>query len=194
RELRGDLYPLLLERCFVLMSSSMVHRVAYHAVGGMDPRIVYSHDYDLWLRLYARFPAAVMAEPLIGYFTSPNALSRHYEGRHRDDLDVMRAAERGEHRLDPSLQRRAAERAAALEYKIGVLCMRTGRDAEGRMRLRRAAAHGSLPRRALALAGSFVPGWAARALKSSSWLKRQVGDADEAPARVRFDDGQGDAA
>src|SRR5262249_9755296 len=47
RELRGDLYALLLERCFVLMSSSMVHRDAYQAVGGMDPRIVYSHDYDL---------------------------------------------------------------------------------------------------------------------------------------------------
>jgi glycosyltransferase involved in cell wall biosynthesis len=194
RELHGDLYRLLLERCFVLMSSTMVHRDAYHAVGGMDPKIVYSHDYDLWLRMYARFPAAVMAEPLISYFTSPNALSRNYEARHRDDLDLMRAAERGEHRRDPSLQRRAGERAAALEYKIGVLCMRTGRDAEGRMRLRRAAARGSLPRRALARAGSFGPGWAARALKRSSWLKRRVGGAAETPTRVRLDGGQGDPA
>lgn len=174
RTLHGDLFPLLIDRCFILMSSVMMERGAYRDVGGINPHIVYSHDYDLWLRATARYPAAVMAEPLTTYFSSPNALSRRYEARHRDDLELMRQVERGFYRRDPVLQRRGAERAAALEYRLGLRCIQSGRVHEGRERLRRASLDGPVPRRLMALAGSFLPDWAVEPLRRSAWLKRST--------------------
>ncbi len=178
RELYGDLLPSLIERCYILVSSVMVEREAYHAVGGIDPEIVFSHDYELWLRILGRYPGLQTTDPLIQYFTSPGALSRNFDARHRDDLALMRRLERGDFRRDPLLQRRAAERAAALEYKIGLNCLRQGQGHDGRAHMRRAMMHGSTRQRLLAIGGSFVPDWAIRGLRRVSWLKRGV-----APAR-----------
>jgi len=174
REMRGDLLPTLAERCYILMSSVMVARDVYHACGGIDRDIVYSHDYELWLKILANHPGAVLADPLIHYFTSPHALSRNYEGRDRDDLELMRRMECGEFRCDAVLQRRAGERAAALEYRLGVRAIKNGRIDEGRRRLRNASLDGPVGRRLVALAGSFVPAWAVGGLRRATWLKPTV--------------------
>jgi glycosyltransferase involved in cell wall biosynthesis len=187
RELRGDLVPLLVERCFILMSSVLVERGIYHEVGGIDPNIVYSHDYDLWLRVGSRVPMAVMNERLITYFTSPGALSRRYEARHRDNLAIMRKLERGEYRKDPQLMRRGAERAAALEYDLGLICLRTGRIEEGRAHLRRAAAAGPATRRLLAAAAGHAPGWVFPALRRAHFLKGPVQESRASKAYIDDD-------
>ncbi len=184
RPLHGDLYPLVLERCFILISSVLLERKVYEAVGGIDPHIVYSHDYDLWLRALGRYPGAVIAEPLTTYFSSPNALSRRYEARHRDDLAIMRRAQLGFYRRDPVTQRRAAERAAALEYRLGIRCLQSGRVSEGRERLRRAALEGPVGRRLVALAGSFLPDWAVEPLRGVAWLKTST-RLEEGPGPAR---------
>lgn len=157
RELHGDLFALLLRRCFPLTSSMLVDRECYEAVGGMDGRIVYSHDYDLWLRLAARWPGAVLPERLVSYWTQPGTLSSNVEGRHRDDLGILDRIAHGDLRADPAIRRTAATRAAAKAFQIGMLCLRTRRGAEGRALLRRAAGAGPLTQRALALAGSVLP-------------------------------------
>jgi glycosyltransferase involved in cell wall biosynthesis len=100
RTLTGDLLPALVERCFPLVSSMMIERGTYAAVGGYDLGVPYSQDYDLWLRLAARHPGAMLAEPLIHYWSSPRQLSRRYEERDRDDLELMRRVAR------PSARRR----------------------------------------------------------------------------------------
>jgi len=157
REMRGDLFDALLRRCFPLTSSMLVDRESYEAVGGMNGDLVFSHDYDLWLRLAARWPGAVMPDRLVSYWTQPGSLSRNLEGRHRDDLRILDGIANGELRADPAVRRAAAERAAAKAFQVGVLCLRTRRSAEGRALLRRAAAAGPLGLRALALAGSVLP-------------------------------------
>jgi len=187
RELQGDLLPMLIERCFILMSSSLVERNTYHEVGGMDPDVVYSHDYDLWMRIAGRWPMAVINERLITYFTSPGALSRRYEARHRDNLELMRRVERGVYRPDPALMKRGAERAAALEYDLGLICLRTGRTVEGQAHLRRAAVAGPAARRVLATVGGHLPGWALPALRRARWLRGAVQESREAAATIDDD-------
>src|SRR5262249_36345607 len=129
RDLAGDLLPVLLQRCFPLMSSMLVSRDAYREVGGMNPDIVYSHDYDLWLRIAARYPCGMMSDRLIEYLYHPGQLSRRIEDRARDDLAIMRRIERGDLGRRPALCRAAAERAAALEFEIALPCYRSGRIA-----------------------------------------------------------------
>jgi glycosyltransferase involved in cell wall biosynthesis len=180
RDTVGDLYPTLVKRCWPLVSSSLFEARAYHDVGGFDVDMVWSQDYDLWLRLAARFPAAMLSDRLIRYYSSPGQLSRRIEERYRDDLKLMRRVADGTLRRDAPLQRIAAGRAAALEFDLGVMCLRSGRTKEGRVRLMRAAAApGPLRRRALALVGAVVPGWSLRRLMHSTWVKGTVKGARE---------------
>lgn len=188
----GDLYPPLLERCFPLVSSSLIHAESYRAVGGFDPEIRFSQDYDLWLRLAARFPGGMMAERLVQYYSSPHQMSRRIEERHRDDLRLMRRAARGEYRPDRRLQAVAARRAAALEFDLGVTCLRSGRKREGRVRLMRAATSpGPLRRRGLAALGALAPSWALPRLMHSEWVKGTVRRARRQPPRMDLPMDQG---
>ncbi|MBI1799874.1 MAG: glycosyltransferase family 2 protein [Candidatus Eisenbacteria bacterium] len=192
RERVGDLLPPLVERCFPLMSSMMVEREAYARVGGINSEIIYSHDYDLWVRLAARYPGALMAEPLIEYFSHAGSLSRRIAERACDDLDLMRRIERGDLGHRPELQRVAARRAAALEFDLAIHALRANRLAEGRVRLRRTAASGPWSRRLLALAAASLPAGAIPALMRSAWVKRFVQSQRRRAPVVR--PGQGGAA
>lgn len=157
RDLVGDLYPALVERCFPLVSSMLMERAAYQAAGGFDVRFRWSQDYDLWLRLAARFPGAVLAEPLILYWSSPGQLSRRIEERYRDDLVLMERVASGTLRRDPELQRRGAERAAEIEFRLALMCLKSGREPEARTRFGRAAASGPWRQRLVAAAGGVLP-------------------------------------
>ncbi len=175
RDLVGDLYPYIVQRCFPLVSSSLVNREAYLAVGGMDLDVELSQDYALWLRLAGRFPGAVMQDRLTTYWSSPNQLSRRLEERYRDDLRLMERVARGEYRRDPDAQRIAREKIAAFEFELGRICLRSGRYREGRSHLRRTAAlPGPWQRRALSLFGAALPRTALRHLMRSRWIKDRV--------------------
>jgi glycosyltransferase involved in cell wall biosynthesis len=156
-DVAGDLLPALIERCFPLMSATLVERGAYDAVGGIDPEMTCSHDYDLWLRLAARYPGGLMAEPLVDYYSGPGTLSRDLEGRYRDDLVLMRRAEQDGLGHGAAIRRAATERAAALEFDLAIRCVRADRLGEARTRLRRALRSGPWNRRLVALAGVLLP-------------------------------------
>lgn len=174
RDMAGDLLEPLVERCFPLVSSMLIERRAYDEVGGLDPAMIYSHDYDLWIRLAAAFPGGMIAESLIDYWTGPDTLSRRFEARHRDDLRLMRRLAEGEPPAPAALRRRAEERAAGLEFDLALICLRTGRSREGRSRLQSAAARGPLDRRLIAVGGALLPAWAMLRLSNTPWVKRAV--------------------
>lgn len=180
----GDLLPLLVERCFPLVSTMLVERGAYDAVGGIDPEIVYSHDYDLWLRLAARYPGGLLAESLVDYYSGPGTLSRNYEPRFRDDLAIMRGVEKSGLGHGAGLRRVAAERAAALEFDLAILGVRAGRLREARARLRRVLRQGPWERRLLALGGVLLPAGAVGRLVQSAWMKRVVRRARRVAGRL----------
>lgn len=175
RDLHGDLYPALIERCFPLVSSMLIERGAYEESGGFDPAISYSQDYDLWLRLAARHPGAVIGEPLVMYWSSPGQLSRRIEERYRDDLLLMQRVASGALRDDPALKARGATRAAELEFSLALRCLRSGRSAEARARFGRAGSHGSWSRRGLARTLAALPDWALAALGRWSAARRSQG-------------------
>ena len=59
--------------------SVVVARAAYEAVGGFDPALVHANDWEMWTRLAAHGPVAVVDEPLAQY-------------RHHGDSDTTRLA------------------------------------------------------------------------------------------------------
>jgi len=185
RELSGDLLPLLVERCFPLVSSMMIERAAYEGAGGYDLSIPYSQDYDLWLKLAARHSGGMVAEPLIYYWSSPGQLSRRLEPRYRDDLALMRRVACGEFRRDSELRHRGAERAAAIAFDLAIVCLRDGRLGEARSLLAEARREGPLRRRLLAWGGSLAPEAALGPLMRSELLKRTVGGARAGSPRIR---------
>jgi glycosyltransferase involved in cell wall biosynthesis len=194
QDLTGDLAPLLIQRCFTLVSSILVERNVYHEVGGINPEIQRSYDYDLWLRVLARHPGGLMKDRLISYWSSPGALSRNYEANSRDDLDLMRRIERGALGPRADLPRLAARRAAAIEFGLGLNCMRSGRTREGRERMWRATQFAPLRRRLVAAAASITPDWALPFLMRSSWLKGAVSSSRAPAARIPIDDASERAA
>jgi glycosyltransferase involved in cell wall biosynthesis len=186
RDVAGDLLPPLLERCFPLVSAALVERGAYDAVGGLDPGMAYSYDYDLWLRLAARYPGGVLAEPLVDYYSAPGTLSRNLEARFRDDLTIMRRVERSGLGRGPGVRRVAARRAAALEFDLAIMSARSGRLPEARARLWRAGRHGPWRRRLLATGGALLPVWAFTRLMRSALMKRTVQRSRRAIGHLRL--------
>ncbi len=179
RELVGDLFPVLVQRCFPLMSSMMVDREAYHAVGGMDRTIVYSHDYDLWLRLAARHPGAVMPDKLVKYWWHPNQLSRRVDARYRDDLMLMERVAAGALRQEPEVIALARRRVASHRYDLGLWALRAGKGGEARRLLLGSLGAGPLMRRASALAAALLPQWLVPVITRLPGAKRTAQGARE---------------
>ena len=96
----------------------------------------------------------------------------------------MRRVEAGALGDRPEIRRPAAERAASLEFDLGLVCLRTGRGAEGRQRMHRASQRGPARRRALATLGSWAPNWALAKLMRWSWLKGTVSGSRQPTARI----------
>lgn len=184
----GDLFPALIQRCFPLMSSMLVERATYHEAGGIDPAMVFSHDYDLWLRIAARHPGAIMAEKLVHYWFHPAALSRNFEARNRDNLMLMERIARGELRDDHASRRAGDERAIAIAFDVGLAHMRAGRWPESRVAMRRAGEGGPFKRRMLAAFASVAPGSLVRSVVRSDALKRAVLQARPGVPEIREPD------
>jgi hypothetical protein len=94
----------------------------------------------------------------------------------------MRRVESGLLTDRPEIRRRAAERAAVLEFHLAVMDLRAGRIDRAREHFRRATGHGPGPRRLVAAAGGMAPAWLLPVLARASWLRRAVAETRE-PAR-----------
>jgi glycosyltransferase involved in cell wall biosynthesis len=156
-DVAGDLLPPLMERCFPLTSATLVERGAYDAVGGTGPEIVCSHDYDLWLRLAARYPGGLMAELLVDCYSGPGTLSQDHEGRFRDEPALMRRTGKDGLGHVAVIRRVAAGPSAALESGLAILAVRAGRLQEARERLCIILRKGPWNRHLVALGGAVQP-------------------------------------
>lgn len=61
----GWIYPMCLPRCIISPSSVLMRRELFEMVGCFDERLPVCEDYDLWLRVAARFEVGFIATPLI---------------------------------------------------------------------------------------------------------------------------------
>ena len=80
----GWVYEHSLPLCCVSPSSVLLHRSLFRQCGDFDENLPACEDYDLWLRLFSRYPVKLIDEPLvIKYGGHPDQLSRQHWGMDR---------------------------------------------------------------------------------------------------------------
>ena len=65
RKTGGDIFVRSLELCLVSPSAVMMRRALFARLGGFDETLPACEDYDLWLRVSARWPVHFVAMPLV---------------------------------------------------------------------------------------------------------------------------------
>jgi len=86
RKFGGWIYPFCLPLCLISPSSALLHRSIFESEKGFDESYPVCEDYELWLRLTARYPVQFLDEPLIyKYGGHQDQLSRSRWG-----LDIFR--------------------------------------------------------------------------------------------------------
>jgi glycosyltransferase involved in cell wall biosynthesis len=70
---------LLVQDMMSNCSSAMVRRSCFKTVGGFDPNLSYCEDRDMWTRIAARYPFAVIKEPLTLYRRHPNNTTKNHK-------------------------------------------------------------------------------------------------------------------
>ncbi|WP_139559630.1 glycosyltransferase family 2 protein [Methylotetracoccus oryzae] len=80
----GWIFRHCLPLCAMSPSSILIHRDIFDTVGVFDETLPACEDYDLWLRIAARFPVLFVDEPLIfKYGGHEDQLSRRHWGMDR---------------------------------------------------------------------------------------------------------------
>jgi glycosyltransferase involved in cell wall biosynthesis len=90
-ELPEDVYPALLESCFLSTPAAVIYRRQLFAeVGGFDPEVSASADYDLYLRAAARHPVRLHGEAVAEYRRHGANMTRDAELILRSEIAVLR--------------------------------------------------------------------------------------------------------
>ncbi|MGH9324466.1 MAG: glycosyltransferase family 2 protein [Vicinamibacteria bacterium] len=113
----GHIFERALPRCVISPSSALAHRRLFEEAGLFDESLPACEDYDLWLRVTARFAVLFVDEPLIvKYGGHEDQLSRRHWGMDRFRIRALEKilAERILREGD----RRAAEAALARKVEI----------------------------------------------------------------------------
>lgn len=80
----GRIFARCLPLCVISPSSAMLHRSLFGEVGLFDETLPACEDYDLWLRICARYPVLYLEEPLIvKHGGHSDQLSRRFWGMDR---------------------------------------------------------------------------------------------------------------
>lgn len=98
RHLRHDpTLPLTFDNLFdqslVHVPTTLVRKRCVEAVGGFDPSLRTSQDYDLWLRMSHRWPFHYMDEPLAKYRVHEKALTCDFDARLKNNLIIFHRPE-----------------------------------------------------------------------------------------------------
>lgn len=86
----GHVYQASLALCCVSPSSILMHRRVLDECGVFDESLPACEDYDLWLRLFHRYPVRLIDQPLlIKYGGHEDQLSRQYWGMDRFRIKAL---------------------------------------------------------------------------------------------------------
>ncbi len=114
----GWIFDSCLPLCCVSPSSILISRSVFDEIGNFDELLPVCEDYDLWLRMSARYPFHLVNEPqIIKYGGHADQLSKRYWGMDRfrvqSILNLLKSRQ-----LNPG-QRREARK--ALSEKLSIL-------------------------------------------------------------------------
>ena len=86
----GWVYEASLALCCISPSSVLMHRSVFEQCGVFDERLPACEDYDLWLRVFSRYPVKLIDELLvIKYGGHVDQLSRKYWGMDRFRVQAL---------------------------------------------------------------------------------------------------------
>lgn len=89
----GNVYAQLLLVCFVVSGSNpLIRRQAFVDVGGFDESLPASQDYDLYLRLAARYDYVAVPSPQVLYRLSTTGMSTNIRRQEETSLLVRKQA------------------------------------------------------------------------------------------------------
>ena len=92
----GDVFNESLVLCAMSPSSILIHRDVWAAIGLFDEQLPACEDYDLWLRIAARYPVALVKEPQIKkYGGHADQLSTAFWGMDRFRIRALQRLLRG---------------------------------------------------------------------------------------------------
>ncbi len=76
----GHIFKACLSVCLIAPSATIIHREIFAAVGLFDITLPAAEDYDLWLRICARYPVLCLPDPLIIKFDGHSDQLSHQWG------------------------------------------------------------------------------------------------------------------
>ncbi len=80
----GDIFWQSVQLCAISMSTVMVQKRLFDIVGLFDENLLVCEDYDMWLRVTARFPVLLIPERLtVKYAGHPDQMSQKFKGMDR---------------------------------------------------------------------------------------------------------------
>jgi glycosyltransferase involved in cell wall biosynthesis len=86
----GWVYEASLSMCCISPSSILLHRSLLEQCGEFDESLPACEDYDLWLRIFSRYPVKLIDEPLvIKYGGHADQLSRQHWGMDRFRIKAL---------------------------------------------------------------------------------------------------------
>jgi hypothetical protein len=148
----GDILEPLLFDCFVPSPTPLFRRRVFDAIGVYDETFKRHEpeDWDLWLRISARYPAGLVNEPLAQLRVHPSSLTASEDRALAAEgaLAVLQRAFDRNPRLSEHLRRRVL---ATWYLRFGRGLMGVGRLAEARTFLSNSIAHAPLSPGAYAL-------------------------------------------
>jgi len=73
-------------RCIISQPGTLVRRSAWETVGGLDPKLQFSMDYDLWWRLHKEFGDLIFLDDFVAVNRVHEATkTRNYRQQHNDE-------------------------------------------------------------------------------------------------------------
>lgn len=92
-EAKGDVWEQLIQANILTCGSTpMVRKVCFDTVGLFADDLPLAQDWDMWLRIAAFYPFAVIKEPLVYYRQHPTNTSKNLEAMHRCNTLVLERA------------------------------------------------------------------------------------------------------
>jgi len=130
KKLQGMIFKPSLHLCLVSPSAVMMRRSLFDTVGLFDEELPACEDYDLWLRVAARYPIHLLDKPgIIKHGGHPDQLSAHHS---LDKYRILSLTKLLKETCLTREQRGAAEQVLLEKARIyGQGCIKRGKIEEG---------------------------------------------------------------
>ena len=97
RKTGGWIFPQCLPLCVMSPSSILIHHSVFDSIGNFDTSLPACEDYDLWLRITAKYPVLYIEEPQIKkYGGHEDQLSKKHWGMDRYRIQALQNIISGE--------------------------------------------------------------------------------------------------